>query len=142
MTDANSWAGLSAPRKKDSPGFRMSAKKPIVAIDGPAGSGKSTVAKLVAKKLNLFYIDTGAMYRCLALEAQRRRVDTSDAPRLAKLASTLDLGMSYDPASQKLTVTLNGQDVSDEIRKPGVTRHVSDIAKIKEVRQHLVALQR
>lgn len=120
----------------------MTTLKPIVAIDGPAGSGKSTIAKIVAKKCDLFYIDTGAMYRCLALKAKEEGVDARDTGRLAALAARLNLEMTYDPQSANLRVTLDGRDVSDEIRRPDVTEHVSDIAKIKEVRAHLVALQR
>jgi cytidylate kinase len=120
----------------------MTSLKPIVAIDGPAGSGKSTVAKIVAKKCGLFYIDTGAMYRCLALKARETGVDPDDTQALTRLASRLDLEMSYDPRNTSLRVSLEGRDVSEEIRRPDVTRHVSQIAKIKEVRAHLVALQR
>ncbi len=120
----------------------MTSFKSIVAIDGPAGSGKSTVAKLIAKKLKLFYKDTGAMYRCLALKAKRENVAPHDVARLAELARKLDIGMDYDALTGKLRVTLDGQDVSEEIRRPDVTEHVSDIAKIKDVRQHLVTLQR
>ena len=120
----------------------MTPLKPIVAIDGPAGSGKSTVAKIIARKLNLFYIDTGAMYRCLALKAKEAGVSPLDTERLAQIAGQSDIGMSYDPQNGHLRVTLDGRDVSEEIRRPDVTQHVSDIAKIKEVRAHLVALQR
>ena len=120
----------------------MKDSKPIIAIDGPAGSGKSTVAKRVAKKLGLFYIDTGAMYRALALKAKRAHVDPHDSAPIIKLADTLDVNLDYNPTTGKLKVMLDGQDVSEEIRKPFITEHISTIAKIKEVRERMVTLQR
>ena len=120
----------------------MKDSKPIIAIDGPAGSGKSTVAKRVAKKLGLFYIDTGAMYRALALKAKRAHVDPHDSAPIIKLADTLDVNLDYNPTTGKLKVMLDGQDVSEEIRKPFITEHISTIAKIKEVRERMVILQR
>lgn len=116
--------------------------KPIIAIDGPAGSGKSTVAKLVAKRLNLFYIDTGAMYRALALKAKQSAVSCDDEKNIIKLAASLDIGLNYDQTTGRLIVTLDGRDVSEEIRKPYITESVSFIAKIKKVREHMVRLQR
>lgn len=120
----------------------MTDLKPIVAIDGPAGSGKSTIAKIVAKKLGLFYIDTGAMYRCIALKARENQVPATDAERLCALARQIDIRLSYDTASGSLTVLLDGKDVTQEIRRPDMTEHVSEIAKIKEVREIMVELQR
>lgn len=120
----------------------MTSLKPIIAIDGPAGSGKSTVAKLVAKKLDLFYIDTGAMYRTLALKAKRAGVSPHDEEAVARLAETLEPELRYDAASEKLVVFLEGEDVSEEIRKPYITDDVSYIAKIKKVRDRMVGLQR
>lgn len=120
----------------------MTSLKPIIAIDGPAGSGKSTVAKLVAKKLDLFYIDTGAMYRTLALKAKRAGVSPHDEEAVARLAETLEPELRYDAASEKLVVFLEGEDVSEEIRKPYITEDVSYIAKIKKVRDRMVGLQR
>lgn len=120
----------------------MTPLKPIIAIDGPAGSGKSTVAKLVAKKLGLFYIDTGAMYRALALKAKRAGVSPHDEEAVAGLAETLQPELRYDAASDKLVVILDGEDISEEIRKPYITADVSYIAKIKKVRDRMVGLQR
>lgn len=120
----------------------MKVCQPIIAIDGPAGSGKSTVAKIIAKKLGLFYIDTGAMYRALALKANRSSIDPHDEEGIVKLAESIILELRYDPRTDKLTVFLDGQDVSEEIRKPYITEDVSFIAKIKKVREHMVALQR
>ncbi len=120
----------------------MSPLKPIVAIDGPAGSGKSTVAQRVAQRLGLFYIDTGAMYRCLALKAWRLGLDPKDAPAMIRMACTTTLAMTYDPDTGTLRVRLDEEDVTEEIRQPQVTQHVSSIAKIKEVREAMVTIQR
>lgn len=120
----------------------MTELKPIIAIDGPAGSGKSTVAKLVAQKLGLFYIDTGAMYRCLALKAKWNRVSSDDHSGLAELSRTLDIRLDYNSQTSQLKVTLDGKDVSQDIRRTDITKEVSPIAKIKEVREHMVDLQR
>lgn len=120
----------------------MTSLKPIIAIDGPAGSGKSTVAKLVARRLSLFYIDTGAMYRALALKARWADVDPHDTAGIIKLAVHLDVCLDYDPKTDRLIVRLDNKDVTDEIRKPAITEHVSTIAKIKEVRERMVILQR
>ncbi len=120
----------------------MTPRKPIIAIDGPAGSGKSTIAKLVAKKLKLFYIDTGAMYRVLALKAKMLGIDPGDEKRLIELALNCDIQLDYDQSSGQLKVSCDGKDVTDDIRKPSIAQTVSFIAKIKEVREHMVILQR
>jgi cytidylate kinase len=120
----------------------MTPRKPIIAIDGPAGSGKSTVAKLIAKKLKLFYIDTGAMYRVLALKAQMLGVDPSDEKRLIEIAQNCDIQLDYCTASGNLRVSCDGKDVTEDIRKPSIAQTVSFIAKIKEVRERMVILQR
>ncbi len=120
----------------------MTDLKPIVAIDGPAGSGKSTVARAVARKLGLFYIDTGAMYRALALKARQETVDPNDTPAVIALARRTRIDLSYDPKEGTLRVDLDGRDVSQDIRRPEITEHVSAIAKIKEVREIMVGLQR
>ena len=120
----------------------MTQTKPIIAIDGPAGSGKSTIAKLVAKKMGLFYIDTGAMYRALALKAIRAGISPHDENEILKLAQSAKIDLSYDTTSERLTVLLDNEDVSDEIRKPYIAESVSYIAKIKEVRDIMVTCQR
>jgi len=113
----------------------------IIAIDGPAGAGKSTVAKILAKKLGFLYLDTGAMYRALTLKALESKINISDSAKLAELAqkTSIDLIPGKD---NSLTVLLDGKDVSLAIREPRITKHVSDVAKIKEVRQVLLGLQR
>lgn len=112
----------------------------IIAIDGPAGSGKSTTAKLLARKLGFLYLDTGAMYRAVTLKAMRQHVDlTSDAQLKSLLDRTkIDLVTS----NGRLRVFLDGQDVTREIRSLKVSENVSKVAAQKSVREYLVKLQR
>jgi cytidylate kinase len=107
----------------------------VIAIDGPAGSGKSTVAKEVASRLGLDYLDTGAMYRAVAFAAIRRGIDPEDAERVAELARQIDLEVGD-------TVKVDGADATIEIRSPEVTRAVSVVAANPAVRAELVARQR
>ena len=113
----------------------------IIAIDGPAGAGKSTVAKVIAQKLGFLYIDTGAMYRALTLKILNAEVPVTDISRITSIAKNTTINL-YDNPDGTLRVVLDGGDVSKEIREPKVTQYVSDIAKIKEVREIMVALQR
>lgn len=113
-------------------------KRIIVAIDGPAGAGKSTIAKRVAAKLDFVYIDTGAMYRAIALWAMRLGIDTSDMHRLEQLAA--EASIAFEPGQR--SVLLNGEDVSDAIRAPEVTEWASKISTISGVRRELVEKQR
>lgn len=107
----------------------------VIAIDGPAGSGKSTVARAVADRLGMEYLDTGAMYRAVAYEAIRREVDPEDADRVAELARQMELTVADK-------VIVNGSDATVEIRTPEVTRAVSSVAANPEVRKEMVARQR
>ncbi len=113
----------------------------IIAIDGPAGAGKSTVAKKLAQRMGFLYIDTGAMYRCLALKALDQGVAISDTAKIIALAKGVSIDLINNPDGS-LKVLLDGKDVSEAIRKPRVTEVVSDVAKMKEVRQIMVELQR
>ncbi|MFC1674662.1 (d)CMP kinase [Candidatus Omnitrophota bacterium] len=113
----------------------------IVAIDGPAGAGKSTVAKRVAEKLNYLYIDTGAMYRALTLKAIEEKIEIFDTNALIGIASTSLIDLKNNSAGE-MEVYIDGRDVSSSIREPRITKLVSDIAKIKEVRDVMLKLQR
>ena len=113
----------------------------IIAIDGPAGAGKSSVAKIIAKKLGLLYIDTGAMYRALTLKALEDKIDINDTARLIEISRRTQISLRNSPDGS-LEVFLDGRDVSAEIRQPQITRFVSDIARVKEVRQVMLGLQR
>lgn len=112
-----------------------------VAIDGPAGAGKSTVSKAAAKALGFVYIDTGAMYRAVALYAIQNDIDLiHNAQKLISELDDINIRISYDKRGQR--VFLNGEDVSDEIRKNDVSKGASAVATIPEVRTRMVNLQR
>jgi cytidylate kinase len=112
------------------------AEQRVVAIDGPAGSGKSTVAKALAARLGVPYLDTGAMYRAVAFAALRRGVDPDDAETVTRIAEHLELEVANGD------VTVDGVDASIEIRGPAVTRAVSAVAANPDVRKELVRRQR
>jgi cytidylate kinase len=120
----------------------MSAGTPrlIVAIDGPAGAGKSTVARALARALGYTYVDSGAMYRVVGLAARRRDIDPADAPALAALIDRLDFELRPEPGGQR--VLLEGRDVTDDLRTPTAGDWASRIAALPEVRTRLVARQR
>jgi len=109
----------------------------VIAIDGPAGAGKSTIARRLAARLGYTYIDSGAMYRAVALWALRENIDIDDAHRMAQLANAAAIDLLPDRR-----VRLNGEDVSDAIRTSGVSVAASRIAAIGAVRSALVAKQR
>jgi cytidylate kinase len=113
----------------------------IVAIDGPAGAGKSTVAKIVAKELSFLYIDTGAMYRALTLKALENKIDSRDSGQLIEMARNTSIDLKNDDEGA-LEIFLDGRDVTSQIRQPQITKFVSDIAKIKAVREVMLGLQR
>ena len=111
----------------------------IIAIDGPAGSGKSTSAKLIAKKLGYLYIDTGAMYRAITYLALKNKV-VKDESRILELARKSKIELKYNDGN--LVVMLNDHDISNEIRSTEVNANVSDVSKISAVRKLLVEKQR
>ncbi len=111
----------------------------IIAIDGPAGSGKSTSAKLIAQKFGFLYIDTGAMYRAITLAAIRKNV-LNNSEDIIRLAKNYEIELSYSESGTK--VFLNGEDVTEEIRSPEVNLNVSPVSKIQGVREALVSKQR
>ena len=112
----------------------------IVAIDGPAGSGKGTITKILSKKLKLNCIDTGAMYRCVALLILRSNIDLNDTEKIKGILENIDIEIIENKDNQ--IVKLNGEDVTKEIRENPVNKIVSPVASIKEVRAKLVELQR
>jgi cytidylate kinase len=113
----------------------------IIAIDGPAGAGKSTIAKIVASNLGFLYIDTGAMYRALTLKVIEQNIDFRDKTSVIGLANNTNIDLKSN-SEGILKVILDGKDVSGLIREPRITKLVSDIAKIKEVRRAMLGLQR
>ncbi|MFF3023039.1 (d)CMP kinase [Gottfriedia sp. NPDC057948] len=116
------------------------SKKISIAIDGPAAAGKSTVAKIVAKKLGYVYIDTGAMYRALTFKAIQNDIDVNNEMELSNLLSNIAIKLIPEEGTQK--VFIDDVDVSEPIRTPEVTRNVSFVAKHSLVREKMVDLQR
>ncbi|MDD4296837.1 MAG: (d)CMP kinase [Ruminiclostridium sp.] len=110
-----------------------------IAIDGPSGAGKSTMAKLVSKELGILYLDTGAMYRTVALKALQTGVDTKDSAALSEMVADIVIDVIYQDEQQK--VYLDGEDVTGKIRTPEVTVGSSDVAVVPEVRKKMVELQ-
>jgi len=112
----------------------------IIAIDGPSGSGKSTLGRMLARALKLLYIDTGSMYRAVALATIQAQVDPSDKQAVVALANTIEIDLEGDPDS--LAVLLNGRDVTDQIRTESVTTMSSVVSTIPGVRRAMVERQR
>lgn len=113
----------------------------IVAIDGPAGTGKGTITKLISNELGLINIDTGAMYRCIALQALRQGItNIEEEKKLIEIAQNIDIQMQNKKEGQK--VFLNGEDVTSEIRSMEVSKFVSPVSSIPEIREIMVNLQR
>ena len=112
----------------------------IIAIDGPAASGKSTTAKMVAKKLKMTYLDTGAMYRALTLALLRSNIDLDDYDSVCKVVDELKLDIYAQEG--KIVVILDDEDVSQAIRSMPVTKNVSAVSAMKYVREAMVEIQR
>lgn len=111
----------------------------IVAIDGPAGTGKGTITKLIAEELGLINIDTGAMYRCVALEALRRNVSDTEIEKVEEILRNIEI--KFKRESGNIFVFLNGEDVTKEIRTPEVNTCVAKFAALKCVRDKMTPLQ-
>jgi cytidylate kinase len=118
----------------------MVMSKKIIAIDGPAGSGKSTTARLVAQKLGFLYLDTGAMYRAITWKALKLGVDVNDEDKLKKLAENSAITFKNEDGVNR--IFLDGEDVTEKIREPRVNRNVSYVSMHKQVRRILVEMQR
>ncbi len=111
----------------------------VVAVDGPAGSGKGTITKLVGEKRNLIYIDTGAMYRCVTLDCINNNVDYTDIAGIEKVLDKISIELKIEDGIQK--VYLNRKDVSQEIREDKVNNLVSEYSAVKEVRDKITPMQ-
>lgn len=118
----------------------MLNKRLNIAIDGPAGAGKSTIAKMVSKRLNCIYVDTGAMYRAVALFFIENGIASDDEKRIAKEIENIHVDIQFEAGDQK--VLLNGKDVTEEIRAERVGNWASEISKYTVVREYLVKMQR
>ena len=114
----------------------------VIALDGPAGAGKSTIARRLAASLGFLYIDTGAMYRAVALWAARNGTPLENEAELERLAQAADIGLESVPNSDKPRVWLNGEDITDLIRTPDIAQAASKASAIGGVRRALVDKQR
>lgn len=111
-----------------------------IAIDGPAGAGKSTIAKIVSKTLGIVYLDTGAMYRTVALKAIREGIDTSNREKLSEIVKNIRITITYSNNEQR--IFLEDEDVSNKIRTPEVSLGASNVAVVPDVRIKMVEMQR
>ena len=112
-----------------------------IALDGPAGAGKSTLAKLAAKHFGLMYVDTGALYRCVGLYVRRMGVGSKDIEGVSALLPGIRLEMEYDKNDVQRMI-LNGEDVTDDIRSPEASVYASDVSAMPAVRDFLLSMQR
>lgn len=111
-----------------------------IAIDGPAGAGKSTIAKIISEDIGIVYLDTGAMYRAVALKAIRDRIDTTDRDSLSKMVDSIGITVNYVDGEQ--FIYLNGEDVTSKIRTSEISIGASNVGTVPEVRIKMVELQR
>ena len=111
-----------------------------IALDGPSGSGKSTIAKKLSSELDILYLDTGAMYRAVALKALKLGIDTLDEKKVSEFIGDIDLKIKYENGAQ--VTMLDGENVSEKIREPQVSMAASNISSLKCVRLKMVELQR
>src|SRR4030042_4731987 len=115
-------------------------KKGVITIDGPASAGKSTISLLLAKKLGYLYLDTGAMYRAVALSAMRKGVDFNNGAALHEMCRDIDI--NFRSIDDNYRIYIGAEDISDEIRRPEIDMLSSKISAIKEVRDAMTGLQR
>lgn len=112
-----------------------------IAIDGPAGAGKSTIAKMAAKELSFIYVDTGALYRAIGLCAKQSDIGSKDVDKILEMLKTIKVELTFNDNKEQI-VLLNGEDVSSLIRTPEISMYASDVSAIPEVRAFLLDLQR
>ena len=112
----------------------------VVAIDGPAGSGKGTITKLVAEKMNLISVDTGAMYRCVTLDMINKNVKLEETEKIIQILNTIKIEFRKENNIQK--IYLNGEDVTTQIRTTKVNELVSQVSHIVEVRENITNISR
>jgi cytidylate kinase len=112
----------------------------IITIDGPAGAGKSTVSQLLARRLNYLYLDTGAMYRAVALQVLKEKIDPGDEKALERLCKEIAISFAEDSRGQR--IICQGEDVTEKIREPEVSWMASTVSMKRPVREAMVALQR
>ena len=112
----------------------------IIAIDGPAASGKSTSAKLLAKELGYLYLDTGAMYRCIAFSILKNKIDISNQDSLTKFLKNFEIDLKK--TNNNLSFFVNGKNVTNKIRKSDVSQKVSEVSAIPIIREYMVRIQR
>jgi CMP/dCMP kinase len=115
-------------------------KKPVITIDGPAGAGKSTVSRILAKRLNLLYLDTGAMYRAVALQAKRENIPFSDGNALFKMCENINI--HFKANGDNSAIFIDNEDVSAQIRMPEMDMLSSSVSAVPEVRKAMTTLQR
>jgi len=129
-------------KSKDGPARGTPLNETIsIALDGPAGAGKSTLAKRAAKHFNLIYVDTGAMYRCIGLYVLRQNVGSKDEKSIESLLPDIKLDIIYDLSGTQRMI-LNEKDVTDEIRLPEISTYASDVSAFPSVRVFLLSMQR
>lgn len=112
----------------------------VVAIDGPAGSGKGTITKLVGEKMNLVNVDTGAMYRCVTLACLRKNIVPEELDKIEEILKEIDI--KFEKSKEKELVYLNGENVTEEIRSTNVNLNVAKFAAVKNIRDKMTPLQR
>jgi len=121
-------------------GSGKSRRRPIIAIDGPAGAGKTTTARELARRLGFPHLDTGAMYRALALKVIRSHCSLADPAGIARVAAGTDVWLQHDHSQQR--ILLDGADVTSQLRTAEVTKAVTPVCEVPEVRDLMVRLQR
>lgn len=115
--------------------------KSVIAIDGPAGAGKSTIAKKLAKRFNYRYLDTGAMYRAVTWYLIDNNIDISNKKKLTEIAKDIDISFKTDKKNGSTYIYINGKNVTNKIRKNKVDKNVSNVAKVSGVRTEMVKIQ-